>query len=67
MDLDQLRAEIEGVLTHDGEVTDRDVETILLAAREYAAAQVELHARPLPWPWPPRRPSKLVGGKREAS
>jgi hypothetical protein len=43
------------------------VNTILLAAREYAAAQVELHARGKPWPWPRRGPFQGVGGKQEAS
>lgn len=70
MNLDQLRSSVErrlALVARRGTVTGEDVEAVLLDAGEYAAAQVELHARP--GPWPPRRPERRGGSRaaREAS
>ena len=76
MTIDDLAAEFRSVLVrHAAEgSTDSDcLRRLLGAAREYAAAQVEEHARAKPWPWPPRRPEPHqleqgagAQGKREA-
>lgn len=36
-------------------------------ADDYAAHLIEEHARTVPWPWPPKRPSRNLGGTRAAS
>ena len=59
MTLDQLRKALEHRFEHAvrrGYVTAQDVDAALGDAREYAAAQVEAHARP--GPWPPRGPDR---------
>ena len=58
MTLDDLAAEFRDTLRQHAEGRSKEecLERLLLAAREYAAAETEIRARLQPWPWPPRRP-----------
>jgi len=40
-----------------GHQCDALARSLLPLAREYAAGEVELRARSVPWPWPPRKPA----------
>jgi hypothetical protein len=42
-------------------------ELLARLADDYAAREVEQHARTVPWPWPPKRPNRSGGGRRAAS
>jgi hypothetical protein len=42
-------------------------EQLARLADDYGAHLIEQHARTVPWPWPPKRPSRNLGGKRAAS
>jgi hypothetical protein len=42
-------------------------EQMACLADDYAAHLIEEHARSVPWPWPPKRPSRNLGGTRAAS
>lgn len=71
--LENLTEEVAAILASDSG-PERKKRLLVLTARSYAAAQVELHARGKPWPWPPRRPEphQLAQGagaqhKQEAS
>jgi hypothetical protein len=43
------------------------LEVALRKADDYAAHMIELHARTVPWPWPPKRARKPAARKDEAS
>lgn len=53
--LENLAEEVAAILA-SGSGPERMKRLLVLAARSYAATQVEEHARAKPWPWPPRRP-----------